>query len=128
MRVVSSMVPQALANTVWAYATLGRAPEPETWRTLDTAAARVAASMNPQALANTVWAYVTLGRAPEPEEWRALETAAVRVAPAMVPQALANTVWAYASLSSLCDVIVPSSYAALWQGACVQHGGARLHR
>jgi hypothetical protein len=103
---------------VWAYATLGRASEPETWRALETAAVRVASSMNPQDLADIVWAYATLGRAPEPETWKALETAAVRVAPGMVPQNLASTVWAYASLSSLRDVIVPSSYAAVWELVC----------
>jgi hypothetical protein len=112
------MDPQALANTVWAYATLGRAPKAETWRALETAAARVAPGMVPQELANTVWAYATLGRAPEAETWRALETAAARVAPGMDPQALANTLWAYASLSSLQDVIVSSSYAAVWELVC----------
>jgi hypothetical protein len=112
------MVPQGVANTVWAYATLGRSPEPETWRALETAAARVAPSMVPQGVANTVWAYATLGRSPEPETWRALETAAVRVAASMKPQALANTLWAYTSLSSLRDVILPSSYAAVWELVC----------
>jgi cellobiose-specific phosphotransferase system component IIA len=115
VRVAASMVPQALANTVWAYATLGRAPEPETWRALETGTARVAPSMNPQALANTVWAYATLGRAPDTETWRALETGTARVAPSMNPQNLANTLWAYTSLSSLRDVILSSSYAALWE-------------
>jgi hypothetical protein len=118
VRVAPSMVAQDLANTLWAYATLGRAPEPKTWRALETTAVRVAPSMVPQNLANTLWAYAMLGRAPEPETWRALETAAVRVAPDMVPQALANTVWAYTSLSSLRDVVLPSSYAAVWELVC----------
>jgi hypothetical protein len=118
VRVAPSMVPQALGNTLWAYATLGRAPEAETWEALETTAVRVAPSMVPQNLANTLWAYAMLGRAPEPETWRALETAAVRVAPDMVPQALANTVWAYTSLSSLRDVVLPSSYAAVWELVC----------
>jgi hypothetical protein len=69
---------------LWAYATLGRAPEPETWRALETTAVRVAPGMVPQNLANTVWAYATLGKAPEPKTWRALETAAARVAQGMV--------------------------------------------
>jgi len=71
-----------------------------------------------QALSNTLWAYATLGRVPEAETWEALETAAVRVAPGMVPQALANTLWAYTSLSSLRDVILPLSYAAMWELMC----------
>jgi hypothetical protein len=45
VRVAPSMNPQNLANTVWAYATLGKAPEPKTWRALETAAARVAQGM-----------------------------------------------------------------------------------
>jgi hypothetical protein len=112
------MVPQDLANTLWAYATLGRAPEPEMWRALETAAVRVAPGMNPQDLANTVWGYATLGRAPGAETWRALETTTARVAPSMNSQDLANTLWAYTSLSSLRDVILPSSYAAVWELIC----------
>jgi hypothetical protein len=118
VRVAPGMVPQNLANTLWAYATLGRAPGAETWRALETAAVRVAPSMVPQNLANTMWGYATLGRAPGAETWRALETAAMRVAPGMVPQNLANTLWAYTSLSSLRDVILPSSYAAVWELVC----------
>jgi len=120
-------VPQALANTMWAYATLGRAPEAETWRALETAAVRVAPGMVPQNLANTMWAHVTLGSAPEAETWRALETAAARVAPGMVPQNLANTLWAYLYITLQlmrrnCSLIIRRRV-----GAGVQHGGVRVH-
>jgi hypothetical protein len=118
VRVTPGMVPQNLSNTLWAYATLGRSPKAETWEALEAATVRVAPGMVPQALANTVWAYATLGRAPEAETWRALGAAAVRVAPGMVPQNSSNTVWAYTFLSSLRDVILPSSYAAVWELVC----------
>ena len=56
------MESQAVANTVWALATLGwQAGEGAMRSALEGAAVRVAPSMNAQGVANTVWALATLG-------------------------------------------------------------------
>ena len=55
---------------------------------------------------------------PGNETWAALEAAAVRVAPEMNAQSLANTLWAHAALSTLRDVNLPLSHAALWELVC----------
>ena len=54
------MTSQGLANTVLAYAKLGRMPGDQAWAALEAAAGRLAPSMNSQDLANTVFAYATL--------------------------------------------------------------------
>jgi hypothetical protein len=109
---------QALANVLWASATLGMMPEGKTWAALEGAAVRVAPDMNPQELANVLWAISTLGRMPEGKTWAALEGAAVRVAPDVNPQELANTLWSCTTLSTLRDVNLPSSYATMWELVC----------
>ena len=58
-RVAPDMDPQAVANTVWGYAKLGRMPGEDTWAALEGAAGRVAPDMDPQNVANTVWGYAT---------------------------------------------------------------------
>jgi len=61
-RVAPTMESQAVANTVWALATLGwQAGEGAMRSALEGAAVRVAPSMNAQGVANTVWALATLG-------------------------------------------------------------------
>jgi hypothetical protein len=89
---------QAVANTLWSYATLKRMPEDEKWAALETAAVRVARDMNSQAVANTLGSYATLERTPGDKMWAALETAAVRVAVDMIPQSMAITLWSYSRL------------------------------
>ena len=58
VRVAPSMNAQAVANTLWALATLGwQAGEEGSMRcALEAAAVRVAPTMNAQDVANTVWA------------------------------------------------------------------------
>jgi hypothetical protein len=87
VRVAPTMNPQDVANTVWAYAALGRMPDDKTWAALETAAGRVAREMNPQNVANVMWAYAKLERMPDDKTWAALETAAGRVASEMTPHA-----------------------------------------
>jgi hypothetical protein len=98
VRVAPKMIPQDVANTVWAYARLGRSPGEKALIALDAAAARVAPEMIPQDVANTVWAYAKLDRSPGKKALIALDAAAARVAPEMIHKDVANTVWAYASL------------------------------
>ena len=91
VRVALDMNSQAVANTLWSYATLKRTPEDETWAALEAAAVRVARGMNSQEVANTLWSYATRKRTPGDKTWAALETAAVRVARDMNSQDVANT-------------------------------------
>merc|ERR1719484_519766 len=85
---------QDVANTIWAYGTLGMKPTP--LAELEEAIERVAPDMNPQAVANTIWAYGTLGMKPTP--LAELEEAIERLAPDMNSQDVANTIWAYGTL------------------------------
>jgi hypothetical protein len=56
------MTAQAVANTIWAAATLGwQAADASMRSALEGAALRVAPSMNAQDIANTLWAMATLG-------------------------------------------------------------------
>ena len=61
--VARDMKPQEMANLMWAYATLGRAPGAPTWEALERRAGEVARDMVPQNVANLMWAHATLGRA-----------------------------------------------------------------
>ena len=54
------MVPQAVANALWAYATLGVTPEPPLLSALSQAAQREAPRMVPQNVANALWACAVL--------------------------------------------------------------------
>ena len=62
VRVVPSMNPQDVANTIWGLATLGwQSGEGAMRGALEGAAVRVAPSMNSQEFANTIWGLATLG-------------------------------------------------------------------
>jgi hypothetical protein len=117
-RVAREMIPQALANMMYAYAKLERMPDDKTWAALETAAGRVALDMNPQNVANVMFAYATLGRAPNDKTRAALETTAGRVALDMNSQGLVTALWASATLFTLRDVEHPSCYAAVWDRVC----------
>jgi hypothetical protein len=52
---------QAVANTLWAYAMMGREPGEGSRRELE---GRLAGTMNAQDEVNTLWAYATMGREP----------------------------------------------------------------
>ena len=55
---------QDVANTLWAYATMGRAPGAEVMRELEGLAQALAGTFKAQEVANTLWAY---GRWGSPE-------------------------------------------------------------
>jgi hypothetical protein len=66
-RLAANLGRQAVANTLWALATLGwQAAEGSMRWALEGAAVRVAPTMNAQNVANTLWALATLG-------WQAAE-------------------------------------------------------
>ena len=60
VRVAPEMNAQAVANTLWAYATLDCSPEEKALIALGAAAVRVAPEINAQAVANTLRAYAAL--------------------------------------------------------------------
>jgi len=69
--------PQELANTLWAYATLGEAPSASVLGALSAVVERSAGAFKPQDVANTLWAYATLQiEPPSPLFSRATELSA----------------------------------------------------
>jgi len=55
---------QDVANTLWAYATMGREPGAGLMRKLEGRAEALAGTFNAQDVANTLWAYATMGWEP----------------------------------------------------------------
>ena len=51
---------QAVANTLWAYATMGRRPGEQVLGALEARVEEVANVFNSQDVANTLWAYATM--------------------------------------------------------------------
>ena len=64
---------QDVANTLWAYATMGREPGAGMMRVLEGRAEALAGTFKAQEVANTLWAYATMGRAPGAGMMRELE-------------------------------------------------------
>ena len=89
---------QDVANTLWAYATMGREPGAGMMRALEGRAEALAGSFIAQGVANTLWAYATMGREPGTGLLRALEGRAEAVAGTFKAQEVANTLWAYATM------------------------------
>ena len=59
-----TFIAQDVANTLWAYATMGRGPGAGVMRGLEGRAEALAGTFNAQDVANTLWAYATMGREP----------------------------------------------------------------
>jgi hypothetical protein len=64
---------QEVANTLWAYATMGWEPGAGVMRVLEGRAEALAGTFNAQNVANTLWAYATMGREPGAAMMRVLE-------------------------------------------------------
>jgi hypothetical protein len=79
--VASGMEPQGVANTVYAFAALGREPGAAALAALEAAVVRVGPGMDPQHVANVWWSYAKLELMPGAEAQAALEAAVVRQAP-----------------------------------------------
>ena len=67
------MKAQDVANTLWAYATMGREPGAGLMRKLEGRAEALAGTFNAQDVANTLWAYATMGWEPGAGLMRELE-------------------------------------------------------
>ena len=109
---------QDVANTMWARATMARAPGPDLIRGLEKRAEAVAGTLKAgrgkhamgvcegqagtfkaQEVANTLWAYATMGRVPEEGLMGKLEGRAEALAGTFKAQDVANTMWARATMA-----------------------------
>ena len=89
---------QAVANTLWALATLLSAPRNELAKALLVAVQRTSAQSQPQEVANTLWALARLHIAVDAQPRAALLVAAQRTAAGMQAQEVSITFWALARL------------------------------
>merc|ERR1712166_1380615 len=87
--------PQALSNTVWAFATANH-EAPALFDAVAKAAVPRLGEFKPQELSNTAWAYATANHE-APALFDAVAEAAVPQLGEFVPQELSNTAWAYAT-------------------------------
>ena len=121
---------QSLANTLWAYATMGREPEAGVMRELAGRAEALAGTFNAQNVANTLWAYATMRREPGAGLMRVLEGRAEalagtfnaqNVANKFNTQEVANTLWrrlCYMCSDGICNCWATlSSGCSTWNGA-----------
>jgi hypothetical protein len=67
---------QAVANTLWAYATMRREPKEGLMRALEGRAEALVGTFEAQNVANTLWAYATMGREPGAARWEPRDSAA----------------------------------------------------
>jgi hypothetical protein len=114
---LDSFNPQALSNTAWALATLGRTGDDDFVTALLKAAGPQLDSFTPQNLSNTVWALAKLAHYDAP----LLDAAAdcvLSLADRMTPQNVANTAYAFATLRH--------PRAAALVAALVERSAARL--
>ena len=89
------MKPQELANTAWAFATVGHS-EPSLFDELAGVAGAQLDDFNSQALANTAWAYATAGHASR-ELFDAIALESASRLDEFNSQEIANLAWAYAT-------------------------------
>eukprot|EP00548_Thalassiothrix_antarctica_P010081 CAMPEP_0194161184 /NCGR_PEP_ID=MMETSP0152-20130528/78797_1 /TAXON_ID=1049557 /ORGANISM="Thalassiothrix antarctica, Strain L6-D1" /LENGTH=709 /DNA_ID=CAMNT_0038870941 /DNA_START=769 /DNA_END=2901 /DNA_ORIENTATION=- len=96
---ISTFNSQAIANTVWSYATKGHytANSKIFLDALATLAISKLDSFNSQELAITLWGYATLNHY-LPELFDAILHLAIQKLPSFKSQEIANTVWAYATM------------------------------
>jgi hypothetical protein len=91
---VGEFTTQELANTAWAFATVGRS-DPSLFLALAKNAVKRVNTFNAQDLANTAWAFATAGL-PDAPLYAALAKAVKSRAFDFNAQGLANTAWAFA--------------------------------
>jgi len=88
-----------LANTLWAYATLGSTPAGSLLRALEERVEVISGLFIAQEISNTLWAYARFFvKRPKEVVFRLLERRAEEVSGDFNAQAVANTLWAYATM------------------------------
>jgi len=85
---------QEVANTLWAYATMGREPGAGVMRALEGRAKALVGTFVAQNVANTLWAYATMGREPGAGLMLELEGRVEALAGTFNAQNVANSLWA----------------------------------
>ena len=93
---MGNLIPQELATTAWAFATLKRLDE-KLFTSLARAARRRVSEFNSQALANTAWAFATVMQLDQ-KLLTTLARAAERRVSEFDVQAFANTAWTFATV------------------------------
>jgi len=89
---------QNIANTLWAFATLGFRPSKALLVGLTEQTVAVQGDFKAQEISNTLWAFATLGLQPSEELMAGTMKQAVAVQGDFNPQNIANTLWAFATL------------------------------
>jgi hypothetical protein len=87
-----------VANTLWAYAKMGREPGERVMMLLEGRVGEVVREYNAQDVANTLWAYATMGREPGERVMGMLEGRVGEVVREYNAQDVTNTLWAYATM------------------------------
>jgi hypothetical protein len=96
---------QAVANTLWAYATMGRKPGERVMEQLEGRAEAISGEFKPQEVANTLWALATMGRKPGERMMKKLEGRVEVISGEFNSQHVANTLWATCCFSIFYAVV-----------------------
>jgi hypothetical protein len=89
---------QAIANTMWAFATFGMKPGERLMGQLERRAEAISGQFNSQNIANTMWAFATIGIKPGERLMGQLERRAEAISGQFNSQDVANTMWAFATI------------------------------
>lgn len=101
MRNCNSFGPQAIANSMWALATLSQGHDPKLFRRLGEAASAQLGLFRGVHLSNLIWAHATLSRSDAPLVPLLSQEAAERAEQReLSPQSIANIVWSHAILNA----------------------------
>ncbi len=104
--------PQALSNTVWAYATAG-VSHPELFDKMANHIVKLdnLREFKPQHLSNIVWAYAT-AQVSHPKMFQKVAKAAIQRKEELTSQQVANLLWSYATMGII-DKVLFSSFAPI---------------
>jgi hypothetical protein len=89
---------QNVANTLWAFARMGRKPGERMMGQLEQRAEAISGEFNSQEIASTLWAFATMGRKPRERTMELLEGRVEAISGEFNSQEIANTLWAYATM------------------------------
>jgi len=96
--VLDNFNPQAIANTLWAFAKLGLLPSEVMVVGLTARAVGVRGDINPHHISNMLWAFATLGLQPSKALIAGLTAQALVKRNDFGAQGIANTLWAFAKM------------------------------
>ena len=88
--------PQAVANMLWALATMGETADRKLLEAMQSQATATAGEFKPQEVANSLWALATMGEKADQKLLEAMQSQATVTAGEFTPQNVANLLWALA--------------------------------